>query len=372
MRTHSWLAVLVLTMAAALGACGSNEPMTCGPENCPGCCRAGQCLSGSAVQACGAGGDACASCVLGQDCTNGVCVASMVGCGPGNCSNGCCANGVCRPGTESGACGRGGLACGACEGHQACSNQQCIAATAGCAQSCAGCCIGNECQPGNSASACGAGGNSCATCGAGQVCQQGVCTTSCGPSSCAGCCAGTTCVTATSASQCGANGGVCTSCAGGQTCTNGACRACQSSSECPSSTDVCVSGGCTPGLGRSYTLIAVSATIPQLDGTGATWDAFGGAPDPFVCLRVNDAPFGTCSSAPSDTLTPTWNKSWNVTINSTTRVVLELWDEDVSSNDFIESIQWANGAAFINAVRAGGFTGVRQGGRVNWRITMSP
>jgi Ca2+-dependent lipid-binding protein len=116
----------------------------------------------------------------------------------------------------------------------------------------------------------------------------------------------------------------------------------------------------------------VSATIPQFTSTGETWDGFGGAPDPYVCLRVNDMPFGSCSVTIQDSFTPTWNKSWTVLINSSTKVELVAWDEDVASNDFIENLIWSNGTAFINAVRAGGFTGVAQGGRVNWRVTMSP
>lgn len=42
---------------------------------------------------------------------------------------------------------------------------------------------------------------------------------------------------------------------------------------------------------------------------GTSWDALGGAPDPFVCVTLSGDTKPRCSTAPSDTFKPVWNYS---------------------------------------------------------------
>jgi len=125
-----------------------------------------------------------------------------------------------------------------------------------------------------------------------------------------------------------------------------------------------------------YTVRAVTATVPTTDSAGAAWDPFGGAPDPFVCLYLNGSTTPvSCAGPPgvSDTFTPTWNRSWDVTVSSTTMVGLTAWDEDASVHDRIEGFNWPSGSSFIARARSGGLTGPAfTGARVSWNITITP
>ncbi len=309
-------------------SCGGSQ---CSPSNCAGCCSAaGLCMGGSALDACGAGGGICSTCIAGQSCNAGRCEAAQTGCGPGNCAGGCCQGGVCKAGTENSACGTGGGACASCPSAQACNaSKVCEAPSSGCTTTCSGCCVGNTCNPGNATSACGAGGAACTTCTSSQYCEAGQCKASC-----------------------------------------------QRHSDCATPTDVCIGSRCVAGQGRTYTVTAVSATVPSTDSTGAAWDAFGGAPDPFVCLYLDgSATAVSCSGPPgaADTFTPAWNKNWDVTVSAATKVGITAWDEDTSAHDVIEAFEWGSGAVFLGDARTGGFNGVAfTGGRVTWNITITP
>lgn len=53
---------------------------SCGPDSCSGCCTdTGDCLAGTAVFECGAGGAACAACDANQSCQAGVCALFLTG-----------------------------------------------------------------------------------------------------------------------------------------------------------------------------------------------------------------------------------------------------------------------------------------------------
>lgn len=96
-------------------------------------------------------------------------------CGPGNCTeccvgccDGCCDDaGQCVPGTADDACESRGFPCDNCaEQGLVCREQSC-----GCHVDCAGCCLDSlSCEPGNSIDACGDDGQACKTCANDQVC----------------------------------------------------------------------------------------------------------------------------------------------------------------------------------------------------------
>lgn len=66
-------AFLAGLLAASCGG-GPAPKRDCTPANCQGCCdESGECLSGSALFACGAGGEACVACEANQVCSMGAC-----------------------------------------------------------------------------------------------------------------------------------------------------------------------------------------------------------------------------------------------------------------------------------------------------------
>lgn len=80
----------------------------------------------------------------------------------------------------------------------------------------------------------------------------------------------------------------------------------------------------------------VSATLPVANKSGNAWDVLGGLPDPFAKV-VAGARNGQ-SPAVSDTRSPTWN--YVALSNVPARdllgpVTLEVWDEDLASNDLM-------------------------------------
>lgn len=65
--------------ALAFSACGGPQPNVCDSTSCAnGCCTAeGQCVTGTANDACGTGGALCSACSGAQQCQASVCVAPM-------------------------------------------------------------------------------------------------------------------------------------------------------------------------------------------------------------------------------------------------------------------------------------------------------
>jgi hypothetical protein len=90
-------------------------------SSCGGCCDAeGNCLDGTSADACGENGSACESC--GSDvCSNGVCVNAQCA---ATCE-GCCDGNLCRIGLSEAECGAGGESCQACAVGQTCLDAVC-------------------------------------------------------------------------------------------------------------------------------------------------------------------------------------------------------------------------------------------------------
>ncbi|MCL2723866.1 MAG: hypothetical protein FWD69_05455 [Polyangiaceae bacterium] len=163
--------------------CGRNVE-TCGPETCAsGCCAANaasgaQCLAGDAVDACGSGGATCINCGSdGSSCDAAARTCTITKCDPTNC-NGCCVGDQCMGGTDVRSCGAGGAQCVTCAAGQSCApvstgGGECEVEPACGPVSCAGCCDGDTCAPGDANDACGSGGAACADCSLspGSVCD---------------------------------------------------------------------------------------------------------------------------------------------------------------------------------------------------------
>lgn len=108
----------------ACTACGSGETCAGGQcvavndcSNCDGCCINGtQCVPGNTVSACGAGGSACTTCASGTGCDGDTGTCQPIRCDATNCSGCCTANGVCLTVDQqtTAACGADGDACATC------------------------------------------------------------------------------------------------------------------------------------------------------------------------------------------------------------------------------------------------------------------
>lgn len=215
-----------LCSACPIGAyCISGKCTSCDQNTCPtGCCQGDQCMPGNTSSACGRGGLSCLVCKGGESCVDGQC--STTGpCDPISCSTGCCQGGQCLPGTAQDACGTGGLACVPCLTDQLCVEGECGLGTCDVNTCANGCCDGNKCEPGNTNAACGTGGTACTVCTDPDQCVNQACGTSpCSQSTCTGCCDSQgTCQKGDTRQECGTNGKVCKSCPGSLSCVNGNC-----------------------------------------------------------------------------------------------------------------------------------------------------
>jgi hypothetical protein len=268
--THALFLGAVLGLGAAVlpSSCGKMPVITrCNASNCDGCCDdTGSCFKGTSPEACGATGQTCAVCAMGQNCARvdqnnefgGRCTGGTTGggdagtgggggttgggggttgggsatgggggsmdggtCNATTCANGCCsATGVCITNTTPSRCGTGGAACTSCMMGNTCVSGACTPCT-GCIDISTG-----ACQGGMSNMLCGKMGSFCQACdqAAGQTCQGGTCFggTTCNSTTCAGCCDGNNCKLPTqyTNAQCGqgAAGAACTTCLNGATC----------------------------------------------------------------------------------------------------------------------------------------------------------
>jgi hypothetical protein len=147
------------------------------------------------------------------------------------------------------------------------------------------------------------------------------------------------------------------------------CKGCTTHAQCATTTDVCVGGACATGIGKTYKITIQTVTVPSTDPQGEAWDAFGGAPDPYVCMYldgVNEAV--ACSATVDDVFTATVNHTFEFDLHETTKVRFLIWDEDVSDSDEIAWMGW-DGTGFLSAARAGGFEGTLEG--VSWKGTVT-
>jgi hypothetical protein len=319
-----------------LGACGCNSQTDCGPlqacdpvaHTCSsacdlktpcngGCCQNGQCVAGTATNACGQNGGLCLDC--GVNPNGALCVAVAGGghCGCndlGQCPNsatscdanakicdhscsrnlpcqfGCCSDpnhGTCQNGVAANACGPGGL-CADCTsamaGHACRANQQC------------GCDQAADCPPGQ---ACNPMTHACGTaCGLNQQCNGG-------------CCNGGSCASGMDVAACGA-AGACVDCSKnrlGHSCLGGMACGCRAAADCgalqacdsnamlctaacgpnqPCNGGCCENGLCVDGTANSACGIAGMACTPC---GGATPTCEGGG----CTARCGAVGNGNCS-----------------------------------------------------------------------------
>lgn len=228
----------------------------------------GECVEGTTKEACGGGGGVCMTCPGDQLCDEGTCV-DPPSCDETNC-DGCCSGNECLQGDTDMACGTGGMACQTCENPAVCD-----AAAGSCfvpcnEDTCSGCCDADgECVEGDATATCGSGGLDCMECDSTtQNCSQGECVDKGCSETCNGCCDGDSCLSGDLTGACGWFGVACVACGTGMTCST---------------------GQCVVDSNSRWDVIVISATVPDRNSNGDTWDSFGGLPDPYVRLKTEDA-----------------------------------------------------------------------------------
>lgn len=205
------------------------------------------------------------------------------------------------------------------------------------------------CTPACNGATCGNDGcgGTCGSCGSGQVCAGGKCQASGGGGpTCSDDCQTSSCLNSTTVSKCAYGSDGCkhaqsVACPGGQICKAGLaiCGQCLENDECEAN-QVCAAGACKNYSGLKYTFTISSLKIPINDDTGTKWDP-AGLPDPFVCLTVNDEKIG-CTTSKQDTLDPYWGSQISTTLYSTDEVGFAVYDEDLTSDDFMGGVAFTN------------------------------
>ena len=107
------------------------------------------------------------------------------------------------------------------------------------------------------------------------------------------------------------------------------CGTCNSGFKCGNS------GVCELDPSGFWVVTVTNGWVYEKQPDGTSWDSFGGAPDPFVCLTINGD--RKCTIPAKDTSNPSWNGAYPKATATAlqTGVKVEYWDEDISGHDEI-------------------------------------
>ncbi len=101
---------------------------------------------------------------------------------------------------------------------------------------------------------------------------------------------------------------------------------------------------------RSYVITVVEARLHERDHHGESWDAFSGAPDMYVSVRVDGASVGTTSTR-QDTYSPRWNGEFEARFFRDTSVVFRFIEADPVDSDVILDLTLGS---LASSIRDGG------------------
>jgi len=95
----------------------------------------------------------------------------------------------------------------------------------------------------------------------------------------------------------------------------------------------CSAGACALDPSGMWVMTVTSGKVSPQSPAGDAWDAFGGAPDPFVCLTIGTS--RSCTRTAQDTFQPSWNERFPAATATAylSGVTVSMVDEDLSSND---------------------------------------
>lgn len=147
---------------------------------------------------------------------------------------------------------------------------------------------------------------------------------SCSAANCAGCCSGTTCLGGNSVSACGTGGTMCLDCGPSRLCNGGACVVDPAS---------------------RWNVFVLDLEMSSTKLTGEAWDAFGGAPDPYVVIGAGAGgarqTFRTATVQDARAGGLGYQATFNQQLSNVradaikSELRFDVFDEDVSSDDFV-------------------------------------
>ncbi len=158
-------------------------------------------------------------------------------------------------------------------------------------------------------------------------------------------------------------------CTFGEICGTGmaGCGPCESHSQCTTD-EICTAwGSCSSPYYSTLDVTIQSATFPVYDPTGEAWDAFGGLPDPRICVQTKDKILG-CTTTKSDTLYASFWQTISVSIAEGEMLCISAFDTDVSSDDYADGTCFSDLAGLI---KAGGDSGLLLDGMVSVDFTVN-
>ena len=109
--------------------------------------------------------------------------------------------------------------------------------------------------------------------------------------------------------------------------------ACSAHGDCRSD-EICYLDECEKAFDRRYFFTIVDVDVGTSFPTGGDWDAFGGAPDLYVCFGFIAQEDVCCTGTKDDAFSATWNERCSFVMPSGGRFDLEVYDEDAVDDDF--------------------------------------
>jgi len=97
---------------------------------------------------------------------------------------------------------------------------------------------------------------------------------------------------------------------------------------------ICVGTMCEPAFNRIYTFSEISVTVATKNPGGSAWEPLGGAPDPFVEVKLNGTSILKTANV-SDVFAATYTESTDQQIVAGSTLQLTMSDADVTGDDLI-------------------------------------
>jgi hypothetical protein len=104
-------------------------------------------------------------------------------------------------------------------------------------------------------------------------------------------------------------------------------------SSCSAET-ICIAQKCEPAFGRIYQFHDAVVTVAEHNMGGGTWDIAGGAPDPFLVIKLNDVEILHTASK-GDTFSATFTNKVDHEIIAGSKLDLTIYDDDFDGPDTI-------------------------------------
>jgi len=97
--------------------------------------------------------------------------------------------------------------------------------------------------------------------------------------------------------------------------------------------EFCYESSCEQVLDRQYDISIYDAQVDEEKPDGSDWDSFGGAPDLFVVFYMENGDSCTTDTKDDD-FSPQWLEECDFVFDGSDTFWFELWDEDLSDDDW--------------------------------------